>query len=95
MHRNKGWQTPLVAWTSNTPCKIQGQASIKKKNQVATINNYSSKIAICGNSSTKNIFQVQFQYISSTNEPCFSYQLIIEFTRPNMLIPYSKPKYII
>ena len=30
MHRNKGWQTLLVAWTSHTPCKIQGQASIKK-----------------------------------------------------------------
>ena len=30
MHRNEGWQTPLVASTSHTPCKIQGQASIKK-----------------------------------------------------------------
>ena len=30
MHRNKGWQTLLVAWTSHTPCKIQGQASTKR-----------------------------------------------------------------
>ena len=30
MHRNEGWQTPLAAKTSPTPCKIQGQASFKK-----------------------------------------------------------------
>ena len=67
MHMNKGWQTPLVARTSHTRCKIQGQANFKKNS--STINNYSRTIAICENSSTKNIFQVQFQYISSTYEP--------------------------
>ena len=34
MHWNEGWQTPLVARTPPTPCKIQGQASFKKKIQV-------------------------------------------------------------
>ena len=77
MHRNEGWQTPLVARTSPTPCKIQEQASFKK-NQVATINNYSRTIAICENSNTKNIFQVQFQYISSTYEPYFSLVFLLK-----------------
>ena len=30
MHRNEGWQTPLVARKPHTPCKIQGQLQFVK-----------------------------------------------------------------
>ena len=33
MNRNEGWQTPLVARTSHTPCKIGGRGKREEERQ--------------------------------------------------------------